>query len=247
MIVQDIITAAFRRINVIQSNETVSPEDMADGFIRFKMMLGSWRLQRLSILFVERTAWTISSTKGTPTNPYTVGTGGDISTPRPPQPNELKWRFQDTSITPTIEYPLGIITDAIYQSIPQKTLTSPYPWQAYYKPTYSGSLGSLFLWPIATSTTLQGVLYAPSSIQDPSAITATMTIADGYDLALVENLAVLFQPEWRENTPVDPLLVASARTAKDWIKTANVPMADLSTSLSRGIYDINSDLNIVYR
>jgi hypothetical protein len=244
MTVADLITASFRRVNVIQANETPAPEDMADGFIRFKMMLGSWRLQRNTIPFIQRTTFTISSTKGTATNPYTVGTGGDVSTPRPPQPNELVWKFQDTSVSPTMEYRLHSITDKEYQAIPQKNLTSPFPQQAYYNPTYSGSLGSLHLFPVATGSNLQGVLYAPASIQDPAATSTTLVVPDGYELALMDNLAVLMWPEWREGQPIDPMLFASAKSGKDWIKTANVRPVELITDLASVMYDINSDTNV---
>jgi hypothetical protein len=245
--VADVITAAFRRINVIESNAVPTPEDMADGFLRFKSMLGLWRLQSLTIPFTQRTTWPLVATKGTITAPYTVGLGGDINTVRPTQPNSLVWKFQDLATAPTQEYLLWSLTDDYYQAIPQKNLPSPFPQQAYYNPTFAGGLGSLYLWPIATRANLQGVLYVPTGLQDPTATSATLIVPDGYDLALMDNLARVMWPEWRENVPLDAELRLSADTSLAWLKTANVRMSDLQvdpmwTFQDRtGSYDINSD------
>src|SRR5262245_30273310 len=159
--IADLITGAFRRIGVIESNAVPTPEDMSDGFIRFKGMLGQWRLQKLTIPFTQRTTWPIVATKGTTAMPYTVGTGGDINTPRPAQPNQLVWKFQDATTSPAQEHPLIVLSDIGYQAIPIKDLTGPYPQQCYYNPTYTAGFGSLHLYPVATRAALQGVLYAP--------------------------------------------------------------------------------------
>jgi hypothetical protein len=244
--VADIVTAAFRRLNVIESNAVPSPEDMADGFLRFKSMLGLWRRQRLTIPFTARVTWPLSATKGGSATPYTVGVGGDINTPAPTQGNDLQWFFQDLATAPPQEYPLWPLTDDYYQAIPQKDLTAPFPQQAYYKATYAGGLGSLYLWPVATRANLQGVLYTPSGLQDPAATSSTLVVPDGYDLPLMDNLARVMWPEWRENVPIDPELRASAIEGLGWLKTNNVRMADLGLDpmwsfQDAGSYDINSD------
>lgn len=243
--VADLLTATFRRINVIQENEPPSPEAMADGFRRLKAMLGLWRLQRLTIPFTQRTTWTIDSTKGTTANPYTVGTGGDIDVAKPPQANQLTWKFQDTSVTPSTEYPLANLTDRGYQLVVQKDLTSTLPTWVYYSATFASSLGSLYMGPIPDSSSLEGVLYAPASLQNFAATSTILIVPDGYELAIQENLAVLLWPEFREGVPMDRELRESARNSLHWLKTANVRMEDLAVS-GFEVYDINADENTVY-
>lgn len=245
MTVADLIAAALKRINVVQAGDTPSPEDQADAFLRLNSLMGQWRLERLTIPYILRTTWTISSTKGTLANPYTVGTGGDINIARPPQPNEIVVKFQDTSVSPTIEYTLIPLTDQAWQAIPQKNLTSALPTHSYYNATYAGSLGSLYLWMVPTQASLQGVIYAPAAIANFAAVTDSIVLPDGYEIFLRDNLAVALAPEWRENVPIDAALLQSAAETKALVKQANFRIADLNLDaaiVGQGVhYDINAD------
>lgn len=231
MTVADLITRALMRLSVYQAGEVPVPEDINDGFDRLNSMLGMLRLERLTIPYILRTTWTITSTKGTTATPYTVGTGGDINVARPPLPNAISVFYQDTSVSPTLERKLTPLTDDAYELIPQKDLTSPLPSSYYYSPTYSGSLGALRLWMVPTQSNLQGVLYAPAAIANFAATTDTIVLPDGYDLMLQENLAVLLWPEYGEG-PVDPDLRQSALESKRAVKMANYRLADLSVDIA---------------
>ncbi|HMF95094.1 MAG TPA: hypothetical protein VKE96_12400 [Vicinamibacterales bacterium] len=251
--VADLITGAFRRIGVVESNAVPTPEDMADGFLRFKGMLGMWRLQSLAVPVQIAKAWNLVSTKGGPAAPYTFGVGGDINLPRPAQPNALTWMWQDAS---GAQYPFTSLTTEQYQVIPQKTLTSTLPQCVHYRPVYEGTtsplvpagMGAVYLYPIVTGASLQGIVLAPSGVNDPAALTSTLVVPDGYDLPLMDNLARVLWPEWRENVPIDQELKANAETGLAWLKTANVVPVELSidptwTSFSGGggDYDIYAD------
>jgi hypothetical protein len=228
MKVSDIITSALQRINVLQAGEVPSGEDMTDAFTTLNSLMGQWRLQRLTVPYLARTVWNLTAGKGKIGNPYTVGTGGDVNIARPSQPNSIVVRYQDTSVTPTLERPLTPLTDDAWAAIPQKDLTSPLPSNYYYQPTYTGSLGSLYLWLVPTSATLQGVIYAPAGMSNFAAVTDTIILPDGYDHFITENLAVHLAPEFRENLPIDPTIKESAEDAMRWVKTANFRMMDLS-------------------
>jgi hypothetical protein len=240
--VADIITAAFRRLNVVESNAQPSPEDQADGFLRFKAMLGSWRLQRLTIPLVIRIAAPLVALKQT----YTVGTGGDLAVSRPPQPASLRWTLRDSSVVPALETPLVTLTEEQQVAIAQKEAVGR-PTQVLYVPHSGPSIGSAFLYPIPTSApALSLVLYAPVGIADPLATSSTLIVPDGYDLALMDNLARVLWPEWRENVPIDPELRASAIEGLGWIKTNNVRQHDLGIDPTwifqgHGSYDITTD------
>lgn len=247
MTVADLITASLRRINSLQAGEVPSPEDLADAFLRLNALMGKWRLRRLTIPYILRTTWTISSTKGTLASPYTVGTGGDINVARPPQPNEIVVKFQDTSVSPTLEYPLTKFTDEAWEAIPQKNLTSTLPSGYYYSPTYAGSLGSLYLWMVPTQSNLQGVLYAPAGVANFTATSDSIVLPDGYDAFLEDQLAIDLWPIFREGDPMDQQLVQNAKDSEDAIKIANVRMLDMAMDPAvlvngmGGHYDINSD------
>lgn len=250
--VSSMITNVLRRINVIQEGESASADLMADAFTRLNDWVSSVaELEKLTIYTVTRSTWTITSTKGFVGSPYTVGVSGDINIFRPPSMNFIdKVRYQDTSVSPTIEYRLQPLTRDAYQAIPQKTLTSPLPTMWFYEPTYTSSaFGSMYLWMVPTQASLQGVIYAPTPISEFTAISDTIALPPGYNRFIRDGLAVELWPELREGAPIDTGLQKSADDAKFNIKRANVSMMDLSfdPAILRhggGIYDINSDTNM---
>lgn len=251
MTVADLITASFRRINVLRGTTTPTSDMSTDAFQRLNDLIDSWANDGLMIPFVRRTTWTITSTKGTLANPYTVGTGGDINVARPSIPADIVVRYQDTSITPTLEYPLQKLTNDQWEAIPQKNLTNTLPVAYFYQPTYtpaSGSSvwGSLYLWMIPTSSTLQGVLYAPAQLGAFASTANTILLPPGYNRMLRDNLAVELAPEWLMGVPLDPGIARSAITSLAEVKRVNRRDVIMSTGLGLTIYDINSDNNIMF-
>lgn len=241
--VGDLITAALRRINVLQAGEPPTPDDFADGMLRFGDLIDALGIEPLTIYQVARTTWTLTSSKGYPGSPYTVGPSGDLNIARPMPNNIHAWAYQDTSVTPTQEYALWNLTEQAYRAIPQKTLTSPLPNSAYYEPTYP--TGSLYLWQVPTKSQLQGVLYALTAIPVFGATSDLIALPPGYRRMLRDNLAVEFWPEYREGSPIDPELMRIAMESKALVKASNVRMTDLrldpAVTRRGGWYDINSD------
>lgn len=243
----DMITNALKRINVLQAGETPANADMQDAFVQLQEWIESLALDGLTIPYVLRTTWTLTSTKGTLASPYTVGTGGDIAITKPLTINFV--RFQDTSVSPTLEYPMQPLTDDAWALIPQKNLTAPLPTSYYYNPTFTfgtSNLGSLYLWPVPTQANLQGVLYAPAPVSVPVNTTDTIVLPAGYQWFIQENIAVKYATTFRENIPADQQLLESAQDAFRKIKRANVKMMDLSVDRailpsSPGRYNIFSD------
>lgn len=244
--VSKLLELAAKRVNILQAGESLTADDADDIFTYANIWLDSLAIDRLIIPYIARTTWTISATKGTLASPYTVGSGGDINVTRPSLPNDIRVRYQNIAVSPTLELPLTLLTDRAWQAIPQKDLTSPLPTSAYYSPTYANNLGSLYLWFVPTQTSLQGVLYAPAQLGQFGSLSDTIVLPPGYKLFMQENLAVMFAATFRDNLPVDPLLVRSARESKQMIQMANVRMTDLSLDTAilpnhGGYYSIYSD------
>jgi hypothetical protein len=238
--VANLITRALARINVIQAGETPSAEDMAEGFLILNAWMDGLALERLTMPFLLRTTWTLTSSGGTLTTPYTVGTGGTVNMTRPAMIDHIS--YQDTNLTIPLERGLDLLTEQAWAALPQKTQTGTLPRYAFYNPTYAGNLGSLYLWPTPSATGLQGVLYAPSPIPRFASVWDTIVLPPGYLRFIRDSIAVEFGATWRENLPVDPQLVKSAADAKRLIQQANLKLTDLSLDpgvLSRGAtYDI---------
>lgn len=222
-----LLTMALKRINVVQAGAQASGEDLSDAFDLANLWLDSLQLERLSIPYIGRNTFPISTTKGTPTNPYTVGVSGDINIAKPIGIDRINFYDTASSTVPT-EIPLIPLTNDAYQGTPQKTQTATYPIGWYLQPTYASAQSSLYLWPIPTSTTLIGVIYAPATIQQFTSPTQSLALPPGYKFFMEENLALHFAQTFRENIPPDPGLVASARATKENIKTTNVQPMDMA-------------------
>lgn len=222
MTAQDLITTSLKRIAICGAGQTPSAEDSADALLRLNALLDSWATERLFIPCIVRSTWTIVSG----TAAYTVGSGGTVNIARPVYVQNIN--FQDTSMSTTTEMPLGMLTDQSYANVPQKTATSPYPTHAYWNPTYTSTgFGTITFVPVPTSTTLQGVIYAPTTLTQISALTDTLTLQPGYRWMLTENLGVMLAPEF--GVPVPPELRESAREAKSNIKRANTRLVEMAT------------------
>jgi hypothetical protein len=238
MTVQDLINAALRRIGALAAGETPSAEESADAFACLNRMVDSWQAERLTVYTLTRTLWTISANDGS----YTLGTSGDIAIARPMWVSRIK--VVDTSYTPDLEIDLGdLLTEEAYAAIGQKLLTATYPFCVYYNPTYP--LGTVTFYPVPTSTTLQGALYAFAPVAQFSATSATISLPPGYERALTANLALELIPEYPMLGSTSPELRRQAEDAKGVLKLANyrpvLLTPDPALTGSRGSYNIETD------
>lgn len=235
----DLITRSLRRIGVVGAGQTPSSEDSQDGLDLLNLLLDSWATERLFIPSITRTTWTIVSG----TAAYTVGSGGTVNVERPVFVQDV--RFIDTSIDPDLEMGLDPLTDQAYANIPQKTQTAPYPVAFYYNPTFTGAgYATITFYFVPTSSTLQGVLYAPATLSQVASLNTTLLLQPGYKFMLQENLAAMMAPEW--GVPLPQELAMSARESKANIKRANIRLVEMATFegnalAGRGIYNIYSD------
>lgn len=62
---------------------------------------------------------------------------------------------------------------------------------AYYNPTWTAGLGLVYLWPLPTSTTLQGVIYTPVPVAEFASLSTTISLPPGYRRFL--------RPDWPKN------------------------------------------------
>ena len=215
-----IVESALKEIGVLAAGETMSAEDGSDGLDALNMLLDQWKSERLTIYTVTRTTWAITSSVGS----YAVGTGSVVNFARPNLQEINEVRFQDTSVSPTLEYPLLQLTENDYARIPQKTLTSTQPTSFYYNPTFP--TGLITFWPVPTSATLQGVLYALAAVGEAAALTTLISLPPGYRRALIKNLAEDLASGY--GRPVPPELAMEAERTLNGLKASNQRPSDLS-------------------
>ena len=216
--VSDLCQSALEDLGVLGSGETMDSGDLQTCFKSLNQLMDQWAAERLTIYTISETTWTIVSGTGS----YTVGSGGDVNVARPVYPKQVS--FRDTSANPVVEYQLIPFTDDDWARVSIKTLTSVLPTNSYYNPTYP--LGTIELWPVPTSSTLTGVLYAPAATAQFAATSTTVALPPGYERFIVKNLAVEVAAKF--GAVPSPGVVQAAMDAKRVIKVANARLEDMS-------------------
>lgn len=234
--------AALQDLGVYGAADDLNAEDGALCLSTLNRLVDQWATKRLLMFRVKRTTWTISSGDGS----YTIGSGGTINVPWPAFIDHIN--FIDTSTDPDTEYPMTSLTSDAYAAITQKALESPFPAFWYFDRDYTASgLGNIELWPVPTSSTLTGVIYAANQVSEFSATSDTVALPPGYREMIVTSLAYRLASSF-DRLDKMPALKELAQQALADVKTSNTRILDLSVdagALPRGnvpIYDIYSDL-----
>ena len=215
---RDVITDALRELGVLAAGETATTDDADSGLQSLNRLIDQWAAESLLIYSETRTETAVVPSQAS----YTVGAGGDINVAWPRFLEDVRW--QDTTPSPDAEYPLRKLTDRDWQRLGQKDLTSVYPSEYYYNPTFP--FGTLWLWPIPTGTTLQIVTYHKAAVAEFTALNTVLSLPPGYRRMLVKNLALDLAPSYGKQ--VDGALVEAARESLAVVQRANRRLRDLT-------------------
>jgi hypothetical protein len=216
----DICQSALEDLGVLGTGQTMASGDLDICFKALNQLMDQYAAERLMIYTVTGTTWTIAANDGT----YSVGAtapAGNVIIARPTYISHVNYR--NTSTSPVLELPLKLLTDDEWANTPLKTLTSVLPIAAYYNPTYP--LGTLNLWPVPTSTTLQGVLYAPQQSGRFTATSDTISLPAGYERFLVKSLALDVAAKF--GAVPSPAIQEAYRQAKMVVKASNSRQMDM--------------------
>lgn len=241
MTVQDLLTACLRRIGVVAQGITPQAETIDQALTAFNSYVDALGAQRFMMYGETRTTWTIVSG----TQNYNVGSGQTVNRVRPAFVEQLgnvvPIRYIETSLDPDQERPLTFLNAQQWRAITQKDLSSELPTCAFFDPTFPNAV--IRLWPKPTSSTLQGVLYAPTAMTE-FALTDTISLPPGYRRFLLTNVALELCPEFERAIPAG--LSDQAREAKADVQRVNMRLIDMAIdpmwSLGGGaVYNIYSD------
>lgn len=201
---RDIITTAFLKAGVLAKNETLDASDANSALDDLNDLLAEWSNDSMLIYARTRDSFTLTGGTGS----YTIGTGQTFNTSRPVKIN-------DAFITQsTTDYPMSIITDEVYDTIPVKT-TRGLPTFLNYNNNHP--VGTIRLWPVpSTSYTLN--LLSEKVLSSIASLDTDIDFPPGWKKALMLNLALLLPVEY--NQPIDPRLYEMAKEAKAAVKRA---------------------------
>ena len=202
----NIIDRAHRILGQIGAGETCTASEYSDGLTALNALLDSWRNDQLFCYAMQEEALTLSSG----TSSYTVGPSGTLVTTRPIE--ILDAYIRDNSI----DYPVQIITNEEYNTIPAKSTQSNWPDRMNYTPTMPN--GTVYVYPVPNATR---TLYLMTRVvlTSFSATTDTVSLPPGWERAMAYNLAIEMAPEYQ--TEPTPTTVVLAKASKAQIKQAN--------------------------
>lgn len=231
MTVNELISDALIDIGVLGEGQTAAGTVANRALGKLNRLIDGWKNNRLLTYTITRVTWTISAATS-----YTVGSGATISIARPPTMNMqgCSVAFIDTSVSSTHELPLWPLTDDAYQAIVDKSQSGTYPTSWYYNPTYTSSAapyGTLILWPLASSSTLTGVFYAPVAAATV-ALADTIALPPGYERFYGTNLGLELCTSYPVTQTVYDRLKIQASDSMAVIEKTNTRLSDLSVDLA---------------
>jgi hypothetical protein len=119
-----------------------------------------------------------------------------------------------------LDYPLAILNLENYEQIGFKTLQGPWPTALYYQP--SDPVANILFWPVPTSGEMH--LFAETVLGRFNNLTQTVTLPQGYAMAIRWNLAELLLPEYGRTTDATlvQLVQKNAADSRAWVKRTNM-------------------------
>lgn len=225
------VQAAFGILNVYLPGETPSANDGSFALGRLNSMISSWR-QRGALLspVLARERFDLVANQGGPDNPYTIGTGGDFDTERPPNQNSIvSANLILTATSPEVRVPLGIYTDTAYAANQLPGMTSGQPTSVYYNPTYSAGFGSILLWPVPNTAINDLELFIQQMLSRFATLATSLIVPDGYDTALEYNLAVWLAGPYGKRLSDDDKAIA--RNSFEVVQRSNTKLVDVGNDM----------------
>jgi hypothetical protein len=199
----------LRLLGVLAAGEVPTAQEADDALQTLNQLLDSWSNDRLLIYVVERLDVPLVAGQST----YTWGLpAGQIAAPRPLQVEGVLLRV----VSQQLEWPLLALSQADYEAIGLKQLTSLYPQSWLYEPTYP--LGTLTVWPAPDETNALGVLpWVP--LARCASLDTVLQFPQGYERLLRAGVAVDLSPEYGRE--VSPTIAAMLAEAKSGVKRTN--------------------------
>jgi hypothetical protein len=231
-----IITDAMLDIGVLAADEVPTAGQANQALRRLNNMIDSWNTENLAVYgAVEHILPLVAGQQK-----YTIGPGGDLDIPRPNDITTSMARQMSLPVNQRIDYPLYILNDQEWQSIPQKGLQSAWPNMAvYYNMTYP--LIEAHVYPSPTTGEFSLVLWNIGILANLE-LNTVINLAPGYKRAMTANLCLEIAASYGVEVP--PSVQQIAVSSKADIKTQNLQINEMSldSELRNGRYNIFTDL-----
>ncbi len=223
---EGLVTGSLRLLGVYAPGEAPNPLEVTQGGLVLNDLIDDWATQGLTIPTTTRETFPLVIGQ----QDYTIGVGGNFNTVRPQSIDAIAVVY-NIGLATEYEIPLDELTYDAYIGISVKLLQSTFPTQFYYEPTYSASVGTIFMWPIPNQATVVAVYAGRILAQfDEANPTTAVILPPAYARALRYNLALDLLPEYPR--PDDSAVARIERIAKESLgnlKRQNEPVSVLDS------------------
>lgn len=206
--VQQIINRSYRILGAIGSGVSPTTDETADALTALNAMLDGWMNDKLMVYSQQNI--TVPLVAGTAS--YTIGASGATVTATAPV--KVDYAFVRKS---NLDYQVKLIDDLKYDAIVQKTATSDIPEYAYFNATHPNATITVFPVPNAVNNLYLSVWTPYTAI---AAATETFSLPNGYEEAVVYNLAIRLAPEF-PTLQLNPAAIEMAKQSLASIKRVN--------------------------
>ena len=206
--VRDLINDALEDIGVIAGGSALNPEDAFSCLRVLNRMISSWANESALIFTVDRRTFSLNGMQ----QDYTIGVGGTFNTPYPVRPGQIELV---SVVLNNVEIPVNILNDEQWRNIalkqPYYTVTSTIPTEMWADGNYP--LNGLHFFPVPSAPiplimSVWGQILAFTDIND------VVTLPQGYEEAIVANLAVRCAPKFAREASPTTMAIASRSLAQ---------------------------------
>ena len=211
--VRDLITDSLLELGMLDPSEDVSAGAGNSALRELNRMVSSWANDDLMIYTVDRRTFAMVANQ----QDYTIGVGGIFNTPYPVRPGQINLV---SVILNGVELPVEILNDEQWRDIalkaPYQTVPSTIPLYMWADGNYP--LDGLHFYPVPTGPiplimSVWGQITAFGSMND------VVTLPQGYEDAIVKNLAIRLGPQY--GVQASPATMALAQSSKMRIRSQN--------------------------
>lgn len=212
-----LLNSAVERLGRLYPGESLSSSEQTDFLTVANSMVDNWSLERLNIpVVVVASAALVSGTAA-----YTLGPGGTFGSTRFLRLDSAGILLPSAAIAGTyIRVPVEIVSQQKFQAFPEKTALAQIPEMFYYDYQFPTATGTLAPTPNFTGTATKLELAGWQALANFPDLVTTVNTPQGYDEALITNLAIRLAPLLSVSASAE--LVNAAQQSKAAIRAMNI-------------------------
>jgi hypothetical protein len=208
--VGDIITQARKANGTLGDGIVIAAEEASDDLMALNMMLAEWSASGYGIFVDTEETFTLTANKYI----YDWGSAATATNFVSPRPNDIC--DQTFLRIGEVDYKVGLIGQAEYDSISDKTITKAWPNKIFFEASYP--LARVYLYPVPDQA--YSIHITSSKVMDSLVnLVDTVVLPSQYAAALKWNLSMEIAPNY--GVQVTPIIANRAKVSLNIVKALN--------------------------